>query len=685
MMRGLLKAALWLTPALARAFQDNPPSAFIRLDLATKEDDSPRETSLRLSVLESAESCGYGNVTLNGHSLIQDDAGIGSGSITTDQGNIIVASWTFSCVDSETNHQEQALSLKVDFIDSKQVEGLGFTVQFQQTSPTWVTYIEGAESVIKAPKLVFPSKDFKNKDVNNDLENEIAELEYMKMQLVELEQAIFMKEQFLAEAFGFHDKISKVTDCDNLKCIFLSVYDSVKGAASKVYGEGFDFGDRHHRHHGPYRGFGKGKHGKKPHGFSQDHNNRMHGNETSPHPPHHGKAPPFCHCPPPPHHGFEHGGPPFDHHHGPPDERFPFHHPHHGPPGEEPPFGHPHHGPPGEEPPFDHPHHGPPGEESPFGHPHHGPPGEEPPFGHPHHDPPGEEPPFDHQGPPGGEPDFNHPPPADYEARPEGPYGNIPPPPPPRESEREHPLHLTQAGDHPPPPPPPGGEHPPPPPPPDGRHGPPHHVHGHPHGPPPPFDLHQFAASVSVFRVLATVIVLGFLLSILHTRCITSRRNCARRQERYEQRIVQKTRLMKLLKSLKNLLAGRNAEDEEKDAIMRQIGQESDEDSLPTTMEEEIAQFRSAAGVVGDMVAAEEGRAREMLQCQRQHAMPRAIPSSPISPFLDYMSVDEALPAYDDTTEDSSYVADGMRGGSRYTPSDSSVAGSLDDVLGRKD
>jgi hypothetical protein len=128
---------------------------------------------------------------------------------------------------------------------------------------------------------------------------------------------------------------------------------------------------------------------------------------------------------------------------------------------------------------------------------------------------------------------------------------------------------------------------------------------------------------------------------------------------------------------------GSDAEDEEKEAMLRHIGEDVDSDAESTTMEQDIAQFRTAASVVGEMVAAEEGR---MMQNMVHYPVP--VPMSPNSTFPDYMSVEEALPAYDEGSDDSSYVADGLRytpGSNSYTPSDSSVAGSLDEVLGRKD
>lgn len=114
---------------------------------------------------------------------------------------------------------------------------------------------------------------------------------------------------------------------------------------------------------------------------------------------------------------------------------------------------------------------------------------------------------------------------------------------------------------------------------------------------------------------------------------------------------------------------------------------EYEEDDISTTMEQDIAQFRAVASVVGHLVAAEEGRSREYpREMQEQRNIPT--PPSPTSAFPDYASVDEELPAYDAGSEDSGFVADGFRpghGNSRYTPPESTEGSSLDEHLGRKD
>lgn len=178
-------------------------------------------------------------------------------------------------------------------------------------------------------------------------------------------------------------------------------------------------------------------------------------------------------------------------------------------------------------------------------------------------------------------------------------------------------------------------------------------------------------------------------------------------------------------------------EEEEKEAMLRQgensNSDDSDDEEGSTTMEQEISSFRTAADVMTEMVAAEEGRAHArqcsqemqitpismpmampqqsvgipqqyqhhqqqlgmqplMVPVQHTHqmgAIPIAMPHSPTSAFPYYHGMDEALPAYEDDRDTESDVAaslvsDGFRGNmpgtsSQYTPSDS---GSADDILG---
>ena len=152
-------------------------------------------------------------------------------------------------------------------------------------------------------------------------------------------------------------------------------------------------------------------------------------------------------------------------------------------------------------------------------------------------------------------------------------------------------------------------------------------------------------------------------------------------------------------------------DDEEKEAMLveqRRRHVESEVASTnDTSIEDEIASLREAAEVVGEMVAAEEGRLTrhhvEMTIQEPERVEPPApvvylapCPPVPVMPrlsgtFAEFMGSDEALPAYEAGDSDSSVVADGFRytpgsteySPTQYTPSGSSESGaSTSDALG---
>ncbi|KAH6659641.1 hypothetical protein BKA67DRAFT_545197 [Truncatella angustata] len=239
----------------------------------------------------------------------------------------------------------------------------------------------------------------------------------------------------------------------------------------------------------------------------------------------------------------------------------------------------------------------------------------------------------------------------------------------------------------PPPPPFKGGKDQPPHGPVGDHHGPPP-MHGGPHhgGPPSGFNIHH---PMPILRISAIIVTLGLLFAALHTRCFTARRkeshqSCMSR--RRECRAAHRTGFAGFVQRVRFAFDHHGAEDEEKEAMMRQVGEEdTDSDAMSTTMEQDIEQFRNAANIVSDMVAAEEGRSPRGGMVQYS-TIP--VPPSPHTAFADYMVLDEALPAYDEAgSNEGTFVSDGMRfsESSTYAPSVSSAHSSLDENLGRKE
>jgi hypothetical protein len=133
-----------------------------------------------------------------------------------------------------------------------------------------------------------------------------------------------------------------------------------------------------------------------------------------------------------------------------------------------------------------------------------------------------------------------------------------------------------------------------------------------------------------------------------------------------------------LIQWLRNGLQQRQSvEEEEKDAITIKLHESNklvskEDDALSTTMEEDIAQFRAAAGAVGDLIAAEERRGRPYEHPSFTRPRRASTPSSILSACPTYRSVDEALPAYDENPSPE-YVVDGFR----YTPENLTTDGSI--------
>jgi hypothetical protein len=115
-----------------------------------------------------------------------------------------------------------------------------------------------------------------------------------------------------------------------------------------------------------------------------------------------------------------------------------------------------------------------------------------------------------------------------------------------------------------------------------------------------------------------------------------------------------------------------------------------DDESPSTSMEQELANFREAASMVSNLIAAEEGRHQMRQQYRPQ---PPPIPQQqrpPVHPTLatfvhsqtphaGRFESHSSLPSYESDTVDASMVADGFRpspGGAEYTPSSSPEAGS---------
>ncbi|GKT45284.1 uncharacterized protein ColSpa_05465 [Colletotrichum spaethianum] len=719
-MRGLAQALL-LAPALVGAApsridmtkaQDASPSTFVTFNIPPGfNEDKPKPYTLRLEVLEAPSPCAYPNVKVNDNPLSLGGHTLGRGNFAGDHdGTAFIATWSTTCAGDE-----QLLRFTLESLAGRTLASdLAFVARFRQTAPAAILEIAGNVQVSEQRPAV-PSKDLPQFDrhdprpgddedglledppfpppphhhVGNHPDNhpgehhgehhheehrphkpgrpaspeedehvlaELRELDCLRHQLHALKHAIHMKESRLAQDHGVfvsHRGHRAFKECDSVKCVIETFMHRVAGG----------FRGKGRGHHG---GPGRDHHGPPPScpGFPfPEHGHHGKGNHTLPPPP---PPPGFCHCAPPPPEGPPDGPP-----EGPPEPpKNPPHHGHHeGPP--PPPFHEPHRGPPG--------HHGPP--LLPLtsritGPPHPPPP---PPFDEPFHGPPHHPEGPHHGGPPGFPPEG---PPPDFEA--------------------EHPLDVDGSEHRPHPHGPPGHGIPPPHPPPPGFHG-----HHGPHGRGLPLPVKITLATLLLVGVVALVhAVISRFSSRREAR--RERKHSRRTRHRRDHREVRKEAFKASLADVwSRMFADRipaDAEDEEKRAFLSgaaarpRPSTSSDEGDFETmeSMSSEITQFRNAATLVTEMVAAEERRQRmreqeqqQRLQMPMRHAHPRgpavATPPSPTAAFAEYMG-DDVLPAYDEHAP-SVVVSDGFSsyspGSTEYVPGASSdTASNIDSVLG---
>ena len=197
------------------------------------------------------------------------------------------------------------------------------------------------------------------------------------------------------------------------------------------------------------------------------------------------------------------------------------------------------------------------------------------------------------------------------------------------------------------------------------------------------------------FKVVVLPALLIVLVGLVIRRCcqVRASRHAERRAKRAARHAACQAfvaRIFPFRRGGNRAGGAREEEEEEKEEIM--LTRHDDDDDgyasdggSETTMEDELASCVAAADMVGEIVAAEEGRSRRAIG--ERFAMqplggpsagvPATVPRGPPSPG------DEVPPAYDEALEGSALVADGLwnpDGSSRYTPSSISSEGGWDEV-----
>lgn len=225
----------------------------------------------------------------------------------------------------------------------------------------------------------------------------------------------------------------------------------------------------------------------------------------------------------------------------------------------------------------------------------------------------------------------------------------------------------------------------------EGPRGPPRRGENHHGGSPihlgrPP--RHGLGVALHIVKFAVIGCLFAFLVIALHRRTCSPAKRVARQARKEERRRRRAYRRAAHKQAISNFLTrfsrhGSDGQFEDYEGKREALLADA-EDGMSTTMTEDIAEFRNAAAIVGDLVAAEEGRSQNRSE-------PISItPSETSRSMRDYeigsqVGDGEELPAYEDNdgSEASSFIADGFRytpGSTEYTPSNSPSG--LSDILG---
>jgi hypothetical protein len=182
---------------------------------------------------------------LNEQTLAQDGNGQGSGFFITDQDHVITASWSLTCIGFGDKDQLQVLDVHVESVNDVATDQMDFSIQFDQTEPTWIGSVDGAAAIVESSDWNF-SDHLHDGDSPRSLDEEVAELKEMNVQLIRLQREIALKKQHLALVFASRHPSVNMGNCDSWKCVLSSVFDRVKGMAEKLY---YDMVAAHRSHH----------------------------------------------------------------------------------------------------------------------------------------------------------------------------------------------------------------------------------------------------------------------------------------------------------------------------------------------------------------------------------------------------------------------------------------------------
>lgn len=138
------------------------------------------------------------------------------------------------------------LKLQVTELDGLEIAPFNFSTTFTQLTPRIYT-VAGAAVVNRIHKVPQEPTQTETKKSLEELQSEIHSLDILRIKARQLENAIFAREDKIAELLGqkkttttttpLKKKKKNIQDCDSLECIFNTLGGKFRGVAEKLGGD----------------------------------------------------------------------------------------------------------------------------------------------------------------------------------------------------------------------------------------------------------------------------------------------------------------------------------------------------------------------------------------------------------------------------------------------------------------
>ncbi|KAH8804708.1 hypothetical protein F5884DRAFT_422379 [Xylogone sp. PMI_703] len=233
-MRGLWKAVLCLAAVVAPATSEpgsthntalSSEVVVVRPTFSDHHTTSARDLVFRVDISGSHDVCGYTDIRINGQPLSTPYVPPtghtpGHGYIPLDDKRIVTASWSLQCINSGDKPDHVLLEFDLEAVDGMPIDRSHFKLAFNQTNHARFLYKTVYDAQASTPSSLGPD------DSEFNLDKTLAELQWLKDQVKELQTAIRIKQHALSQ--------HGVTDCDNFKCVTQIAFSKASDAAHTV-------------------------------------------------------------------------------------------------------------------------------------------------------------------------------------------------------------------------------------------------------------------------------------------------------------------------------------------------------------------------------------------------------------------------------------------------------------------